>query len=196
MGEAYDVPDPPIDDFEDAYLLNLNLRDVVPGAEVAYDAVRRNLTVTGNGTVRLRGGTYFFNNFIFDGNGRLIVDAASKIYVTGRFRFDSSSQINFNGSPADLQFVAHPYAIVPLYAPPPDAITFNSSVVARFTLYAPGRNVTLNSSIHIYGAIVGKRVQVDSSTRIHYDRALLDAHGEGAVETKRLYWRDMSIPIR
>lgn len=192
MEAPFDVPDPPLADFEAAYATNDNARDVSSGTDRSWNATTHNLTVTGNATLRLRGGTYFFNDFIFDSNGVLQVDAASTIYVTGRFVFNSSSRINFGGAPADLRFIAHPYGLTPGYTVPTEPITFTSSVNAAFTLYAPGRNVTLDSSLHVYGAIVGRRVHADSSVRVHYDRALGDAGGGGGVVTQRLYWRELT----
>jgi hypothetical protein len=196
MAAPYDVPDPALDDFLAAYAVNDNARDVSSGTDRIWDPVRKNITVNSNAVLQLRGGTYFFNNMLFDGNGTLRVDAPSTIYVTGRFRFDSSSRINWTGRPQDLKFIAHPYAIVPGYTPPADDITINSSVTGRFTLYAPGRNITLNSSVDLYGAIVGRRITATSSGRMHYDKALLDASSSAKAVTERLYWRELNAPGR
>jgi hypothetical protein len=196
MTQPFDIPDPTLAEFQQAYLVNDNARDVSSGTDRVWNNTTKSISVNSNATLRLRGGTYFFSDFLFDGNATLQVDAPCKIYVTRRFVFNSSSRINFAGKAADLQFVAHPFALTPGYTAPPDDITFTSSVNAAFTLYAPGRNVNLNSSLHVYGAIVGKRVTANSSVRVHYDRALGDAGGGGDVTVERLYWRELTSAQR
>jgi hypothetical protein len=192
----FDIPDPALSDFQDAYATNDNARDVSSGTDRSWNNTTKSISVTGSSTLRLRGGTYFFNNFLFDSNAVLQVDAPSKIYVTGRFVFNSSSRINFSGRPEQLEFIAHPYALTPGYTAPTEDITFTSSVQAAFTLYAPGRNVNIDSSLNFFGAIVGKRINANSSARIHYDRALGDGDGTLGIVTERLYWRELTTSVR
>ena len=195
MSTAIAYPTPSLLEFEHAAENNKNDEmQLLLGA--TYDSVNKNLSATSSGTVTLSAGTYFFNDFTFDGTSQLILNGPVRIYVTGELRFASAAQVTYgyvNYDPRGLRLIAHPYAITPSYVAPIGRIQLNSSLVASLTLYAPARDVLVGSTANIAGAIVGNDVEFDTSAQIHYDVAL-GVPGSGIAETAVFYWRDLNPP--
>jgi hypothetical protein len=188
------VPDPDLADFEAAFLDNNN-GELKSSGDITYHKVRMNLRVDGSDTLNLSGGTYFFNDFELNSSSTLHIMAPTTIYVTGDLLLTSSVAANANGRAADLSFIVHPYALSPGWAPPSSRIELNSSLRAALTIYAPARDVYMDSSVHLYGAIVGKSVEANGSVQIHYDRAL-GSGGAGRASVTRSYWREPGPPRR
>ena len=160
------TPVPSLAEFQEAYLSNQN-GELKSRGDITYDKTRMNLRVDGSDTLRLSGGTYFFNDFELNSSSRLIIDSPTTIYVTGDLLLTSSVSMNWGGKAEDLSFIAHPYNISPGWSAPAQRVELNSSLQAVLTLYAPGRDVYMDSSVQLFGAVVGRSVEVNSSVQVH-----------------------------
>jgi hypothetical protein len=191
------LPDPALADFTSAFTTNNN-GSLKSGADISWNKTTMNLTVNGSAKLTLAAGTYAFRDLILDGSAQLLVAGPCKIYVTGRLWINSSVLCNAGGKAINLQFFAHPYALpTGTLANTTATVEIDSSMKGAFAVYAPGRNVNVNSSIELEGAIVGKTVVLDSSAKIHYDRALAEVRWSGSgAASKRIYWRETTTPPR
>ena len=191
--EERDVPDPPFDDFLNAYQNHNNANMIKKGDKVSYNASKLTLTVDGDSEVTLPEGTYFFKTLVFDSSSKLKVTGPVKIFVTGKVEFNSSVQANYPGVPQDLIIYAHPYPLPTGFTPKAShQVKLWSSVEIAAAIYAPARYCWLDSSLHLFGAIVGGKVYLDSSVQVHYDEALRDMNASTSTSVERLYWVDRS----
>ena len=187
---AVSIPTPGLVDFQNAYASNNN-GEIGSSGDTSYNSTRMNLSVDGSDTLRLSGGTYFFNDFVLQSSSKLVIDGPTTIYVTGDLLLTSSVSANLSGKAADLSFICHPYNISPSWSYPSDDIELNSSLRGAFTIYAPGRDMYMDSSVELFGAVIGRAIEVNSSIQVHYDRAL-GGGGSGGAQTRRTYWREPS----
>lgn len=192
LPEPTDLPLPPLDEFLEAMKFNGNGK--IDGTQhgVTYDPVTYKLKLDAGQTLTLDGGTYFFTELVAEGNGKLVVTAATTLYVTGRLSFKGGLLANATGQPSDLVIHSHPYDIVPGYDPSVGGtIVMEGDENAAYALYAPERPVSLAGSSHTFGAVVGKTVNLRGGSSFHYDEALADwGYANGALGT-RIYWVEL-----
>ena len=167
------------------------------GNRFRYRANTHSLDVSGNSTVSMPGGTYFFNDVTFHVGSTINVSGPVKIYVTGSVTIGSGTNI-VAANPSDVQIIAHPYSMpggtVPTGAETLIKVNGGSSVT--WTLYGPKAALDIGGGNHFYGAAIGKRVELNGENAFHYDMALGDGDGDWLAMLERLYWRDLAPPQR
>ena len=110
--------------------------------------------------------------------------------------FNSSVDANWPGLAEDLFIVAHPYALPAGFVPKAShQVRLWSSLEAAAVIYAPARYVWLDSSLQLYGAVIGRQVYVDSSVKVHYDEALSAIGMGGGAKSERTYWIERSSRV-
>ena len=198
----FEVDPTPYDEFLAAYHNNDNASMILQGSDAHYNAADMTLYVDSSSKATLPEGTYFFRSLTFDGSSVLTVTGPVKIYVTGPVTFNSSVDANWPGQvdanwpgkPENLVIFAHPYALPPGQSVDASAqLRLWSSLEMAAAIYAPARFVWLDSSLQLYGAVVGGRVHIDSSVMVHYDKALSAYGPPGPLEIERLYWADLNL---
>ncbi len=106
------------------------------------------------------------------------IGEGSGIFISG------NSTVNMGGKPSHLAVrVAKQTLETPdPYADPQDVQIFSTRFVG--TIYAPDAKVKLDSNARVYGAVVGRRVWLNSNSWIIYDRSLGTGAGRsrGSVE--------------
>jgi hypothetical protein len=227
-----EIPDSPIEEFEDALLNNNNASLLAgtggPGGNGNYNG-KGNGNAGGNGngngggsggvggtlgnggdnsydpdamtlyvkgTVTLTAGTYFFTDINMDSHGILVIQGAVRIYCTGNVDLTGGSVVN-SGSPRDLQLFVHAYALPAGHTPPatPEIRLRGDSAIAA-AIYAPASTLNIAGGCELFGAAVADTVIVQGDSAFHYDESLRDVATGGVSSLERLYWRELSPPVR
>jgi len=120
------------------------------------------LYVTGNDSLTLTGGTYYFTSVMIDGQATLNITGPTIMYVTGPAYFTGGGIFNVSQNPSDLL----------IYSSDP---TLNMSGNAAFygAVIAPQSDVVFEGTSDYYGTIVGQTLDFDGDTNIHVDESLV-----------------------
>jgi len=194
------LPDPPLQDFVNAYNNNVNGSWTATNGSPVYDPVTKSLLVEGQTVLTLSPGTYFFSSLTLSGGATIVVTDKTKIYLVGNFSFAGGGIVNQTNRPENLEIVAHPYAVPQDYVPPEDPIgILTGGSQAAAAVYAPGFDLTLSGSGGFKGAVIGGDVNI-SGIDFHFDESLLDAEGmiskPGRIRKfERVAWREISLPV-
>ncbi len=129
------------------------------------------LTVTGPATV-------IFDSFEMASNSELIVDGSSgpvEFYVIDDYVINSNTLIaSTTYDPADITFYLNSDNIIdPNVNVDVDEVDFNSNAQLYGTIYAPNAAIIVNSNFELFGALVARRVHLDSNSKVHFDENLL-----------------------
>ena len=120
------------------------------------------LYVTGNDSLTLTGGTYYFTSVKIDGQATLDITSPTTIYVTGPAFFTGGGIFNVSQHPPDLL----------IYSSDP---TLNMSGNAAFygAVIAPQSDVLFEGEGDFYGTIIGRTLDFDGDANIHVDESLV-----------------------
>ena len=134
-------------------------------------------------------------NVVLDGfslraGGSITIDGTAgpvKIYGTKNFEMRSNTWIRtMSGHAEDCEILLSGNNINGSAQ-----INFQSNTEITGTIYAPNAKVELTSNCTVYGAVMAKRVQLDSNAHIHFDENL--AYDDNfADDFARISWRRMS----
>ena len=120
------------------------------------------LSLSGNTTLTLTGGTYCYSSVNIAGNGRLIFTGPASFYVTGNFTLGGNGFISSNDLPANLKLFVQGTRTV--------AINGNGNIYG--VVYAPQSGVNISGNGWIYGSATGNTLQQSGNGQVHYDEAL------------------------
>jgi Flp pilus assembly protein TadG len=120
--------------------------------------------VLNQGDITLPPGTYYFNDFRIAGNATVTVTDLTIIYVAGTMDLGGNAVANTSQIPSNLQ----------LY---PLGSTARLAGNGEFygVIYAPETDVQIAGNTAVFGAVLGKTLQVDATgvvRGIHYDEQL------------------------
>lgn len=195
------IPDVPLAEFEAALATNDNSQlGGSPGGggsgKGPYDSRTMSLSGKGGESIILTGGTYFFTSLRLTGGSTLQVNGPTVIYITDTFDTSGGTLINSNGVPGDLRVYAHPYPLPAGSVAPNPGIKFSGGAGSALAVHAPEMPIVVGGSGHVYGAILGETITVLGDASFHYDTALGMWDQLSTVVLERLYWRDLSAPLR
>ena len=124
-------------------------------------------------TLRLTAGTYVMNSLSFSGTAILqIVSGPVVLQLAGNGLSGASpSVLNFGGSSQLLNSTSAAENFQVVYGGPYD-IKLRGGASAYGVIYAPASNVSYAGGSNWYGAAVGKTINDQGGTAIHYDRSL------------------------
>ena len=172
-----------------------NTQNLASG-EYHYTAFQVNtgqvLTIAGPATI-------ICDNFTLKSNSQIKVDATNgpvEFYVMNDFIMNSSSSVySLTNTPLDVEFnLLSDNIIDPDVSVDLDDVEFESNSKIFGTLYAPNAEVVIDSNFELFGALVARRVNLDSNCRMHYDEALGESDMDGVYEFQSLCWRLVSVP--
>jgi Flp pilus assembly protein TadG len=126
----------------------------------------QDFSVTGNVTVSLPAGNYYFNSFSMT-DGLLNVTGPATIYVN-TIVFDNAARTSAH-RPQNLRFVVHGGGNV----------TLNGSNGVYADIYAPSSLVQIDSDKHLYGRIVAHILHLAGNSGIHVDESLFAISNPG-----------------
>ena len=165
---APNMPLPPID--APAVAACAPFTPVTPSGWISgnytYDAAKGDLTVNGQNTATLAGGSYCLHSITLSGGSTLAVSGPVKVNLTGAFTASGNSTVNPTLIPRNLQ-LAMSYT-------GSNGVTMSGNAIGYFTIYAPGTSVTLSGNAELFGAAVGKTFTGSGNPQLHYDVETLD----------------------
>lgn len=136
------------------------------------------VSVSGNNTLSLSGGTYHYNSLSIAGNGKLTATGEVTIYVSGSVSIAGNGITAFSNLPQNVKiFVTNNSSV---------AITGNGNVHAA--IYAPLSAVHIAGNGAVYGAVVGNTVSMAGEADFHYDEALGSLGGTATGDPTLLSW--------
>jgi len=119
-------------------------------------------SLSGNESLTLSTGTYYFTSFSMSGNSTLNINGSVVIYCTGNFTQTGGSISNLGHKPRDFQ----------IYCSGSSVELKGSSVFYGF-VYAPNAAITRNGgSAECYGALLGNTLSLGGSVGVHFDQSL------------------------
>ncbi len=153
------------------------------------------LLVNGNKSLTIRGpATIVTSDFYLNSNAQIIVDPTNgpvEFFVLNDFIISSHTSIaSTRNDPADIAFnllsdnIIDPSVLIVL-----DDVVFDSNAMMYATIFAPDARIDIDSNFELFGALIARRVHLDSNCLIHYDEALMEAGGGGLGDFERICWR-------
>jgi len=118
-----------------------------------------------NGSMSLAPGDYLFHNITL--NGGAVLSGANdlvRIWFTGRLEMRSGSTASSAGN--------HGFNLWFFSTDGSTDVHLQSNSLAHGVVYAPNIPVTLYSNAHVYGSVVGSRVELQANAYVHWDEAL------------------------
>lgn len=145
--------------------------------------------------------TIVSSNFVLKSNSRVEIDATNgpvEFYVLNDFVLNSNTSIySTDYLPRNVTFnllsdnILDPGIDVVFDE---DLVDFDSGSSLYGTIYAPSAEVRIDSNFELFGALVARRVDLDSNCRIHYDETLATLSDEASSQYQRICWRILSQP--
>jgi hypothetical protein len=169
---------------------------MLPSGDYNYTTLQVNnnndLTIIGPATI---------DDFKLKSGAELIIDASAgpvEFFVLNDFVLNSNTVISsLDALAGDVAFnllsdnILDPGVDVDFDE---DAVDFDSGSRMYGTIYAPSAEITVDSNFELFGALIARRVDLDSNCRIHYDETLATASESGEIEYESLCWRLVSMP--
>ena len=125
--------------------------------------------MSGNNTLNLSAGNYYFDDFSLAGNATLNITGAVTLYVTGNVSLSGNMSISQN-LPSNFKIRNVSTGSI--------TISGNGSLYAD--VYSPQGSVSLSGNGDFYGALVGKTLTISGNGGVHYDTALGGQNGGSA----------------
>lgn len=131
-------------------------------------------------------------------NSQIIVNAAGgpvEFYVEGDFKLLSNAQIySTTYKPSDVKLFLNGDNIIDpdtdvQVDPQDDELAFNSNSRVYGVMYAPNAFVEINSNFELFGALIARRLHLDSNSKVHFDESLLTEESDSETELQALLWR-------
>lgn len=120
------------------------------------------LHITGNDSLTLTGGTYYFTSVVIDGQGFIAVTGSTTIYVTGPALFTGGGIFNTTQYPPDLVIYC---------ADPVVNLTGGSAFYGG--IIAPNSDIICEGTSDFFGVFLGRTLDFDGDTTIHADEKLV-----------------------
>jgi cytoskeletal protein CcmA (bactofilin family) len=128
------------------------------------------LSISGNRTVTLTEGTYWFSSIQVTGNGRLNVAGAVKIYVAGNIHIGGNGVATANAKPPNHQLDG---TVDPSNsANKTTQVNIHGNGNFFGAVYAPHAAIQVVGNGNVYGALTGASVTINGNAGLHYDEAL------------------------
>lgn len=161
-----------------------------------------NFTVNNSKTLIINGpATIVVTNFNLKSGANLIVNASSgpvEFFVLDDFKLNSNTTIRSGSQdPSHIAFnllsdnILDPGIDVTFDE---DLVDFDSGSKLYGTIFAPSAEVTIDSNFELFGAMVARRVDLNSNCRIHYDERLATLNDGGDPVYETLCWRLVAKP--
>lgn len=141
---------------------NNNNRSIPSGFRIGQD-----MLVDSSALIHIDAGNYFFNNFTMT-DGRLNVRGPATIYVSGNLKIEGNAQ-TLGNRPGDLRFVLLGSG----------EVDFDGNYGIYADVYAPQSEVDIEGNKHLYGRVVGRTVELEANSQVHYDESLAPPGGQG-----------------
>lgn len=150
-------------DFADAAINNDNQAMGLSGrGRDPFGGTQWDFVLTGNDSLTLPHGTFFFTSALIDGQATLTINGPTTIYITGPAVFTGGGIINNTGDPRNLII----YSIGP-------TMTLTGGSGFYGAVVAPQTDVLMWGSGEYWGTILSRTLDMDGDSNIHVDEAVI-----------------------
>jgi len=132
-----------------------------------------NLSLTGNTTMTLPGGSYWYSSINITGNGRLNFTGPATVYVTGNMIMTGNGRAASQDAPANLS--------IKVWSMHNATLSGNAKLYG--TLYGNDVAVKLSGNAAIFGSVIGNTIQQSGNAKVHYDEAMSTNVTNGSKST-------------
>ncbi len=131
-------------------------------------------------------------------NSQIIVNATNgpvEFYVDGDFKMLSNAKLySTDLKPANVKVFLNGDNIIDpdtdvQVDPQDDEFQFNSNTQIYGVVYAPNAFVEIDSNFECFGAMIARRLHLDSNSKIHFDESLLTETEDSESELQAVLWR-------
>jgi Flp pilus assembly protein TadG len=122
------------------------------------------LNLSGNNSLTLPGGNYYFNNYTTSGNSTVTFTGPATLYIYGKLDI-SGCTVTYSNQPTNLKIVMVPDSS----GNAPGSVTISGSSAMYADIYAPQSPLTISGTGDLYGSIVGLSIDMSGTAKIHYD---------------------------
>ena len=149
-------------------------------------------SVGNNATQTLNAGDYKYTNVSLSNNSTLNVNGTVRLYLTGASAFTTQNNVIINvNSGANLTIYtdgvttfnnnitinnvakdASKFLIYSTYSSNTNGVTLNNNSASYVGVYAPNTKIDISNNAGLFGAVVGKAVNLNNNGEVHYDEAL------------------------
>jgi hypothetical protein len=152
---------PPVD-FGDSATNNNNAYLMTqPNWSQSYNNSTKALSISGNRSLTLTDGIYYFSSISISGNGSLIVNGTVTIYCTGSVSLSGNGIVNNSQIPTDLVLFSSGTSV---------SLSGNGNLYGA--IYAPNASIPISGNGTVYGSLVGRSLNWSGNGSLHYDKAL------------------------
>lgn len=129
-----------------------------------------NLNGSGNGSLNLTNGNYYFTNFSTSGNFTLNTTGQVSIYVGGNINL--SGNVNTTGNlPSNLK----------IYTTQSSGVNISGNANLYADIYAPNSPINVSGNGQFFGRAIGKSFSISGNAGFHYDESLNTSSGAGTI---------------
>ncbi len=121
------------------------------------------IQIGSTGKLTLTGGTYYLDELTTNAQGKIIVTAATTLFIKSAFSLGAQSIQNTSGNPADLT----------VFYSGTSAVDLNGGSTFYGSVYAPNAEINMVGGSTFYGAYVGKTVRDVGGSTVHFDEGSL-----------------------
>ena len=128
------------------------------------------LSITGNRTVTLSEGTYWFSSINVAGNGKLKTTGAVKVYVTGSVDIGGNGVATAGNLPPN--FLLYGTVDPSNAANKCTSVSIHGNGSFYGAVYAPDAAIQVAGNAANYGALTGNTIRINGNGGFHYDEQL------------------------
>lgn len=143
-----------------------------------------NLNASGNNTISIPGGTYWYSSIQISGNASVRFTGPTVLYVSGQISISGNGIITPQNLPPNLLIY------VSSSPPPSSSVSFSGNGNFYGAIYAPDSTVQVSGNAAFYGAVVGDKIHHSGNGRIRYDEALTAVGGGSSNIVSLLAWTE------
>ena len=121
-------------------------------------------SLSGNDTITLNSGTYYFQSFSISGGSTVVINPNSgpiTIYVTNSLSISGGGLVNQGNVPSNLRFYVTG-----------SSVSYSGNSDFYGVIVAPDGDLSISGDADFFGSLIAKKSTMSGNSRIHYDEAL------------------------
>lgn len=139
------------------------------------------LSVSGNTTTTLAGGTYWYSSINITGNGRVNFTGPATVYVTGNVSITGNGVGTASNLPPNLE----------IHVQGSRSVSFSGNGNFYGAVYSPSSGVSISGNGSLFGAVIGETIQHSGNGKVHYDEALTESSSGSTGQSRLLAWTEV-----
>ncbi|MEQ8763407.1 MAG: hypothetical protein RL885_05740 [Planctomycetota bacterium] len=166
--------------------------DIPTGTGIDLDLDAATLDVHSGAVLMLPAGRYLLRRLTIKEDAEIVITGPTTIFLTGDLVIEDAELSNATQEPSQFTLIAHPYLLDGNGGESTDSaeiVVETDGMEVHWKIYAPAVDVDISGHSEIFGAIVGRNVQLSQAT-VHYDESLAFDSDLEFRPYRRVLWRD------